>query len=44
MWLVFLDCINGIILCKIIDCFKDFEFELFIDSVGNIELGCGVIL
>lgn len=44
MWLVFLDCFNGIILYKIIDWFNDYEFELFIDSVGNIELGCGVIL
>lgn len=44
MWLVFLDCFNGITSYKIIDWSNDYEFELFTDSAGNIELGCGAIL
>lgn len=38
---MFLDFCNRITLYKIIDWTKDFEFELFKDSAGNIELGCG---
>lgn len=44
MWLMFLDCFNGITSYKIIDWTKDFEFELLTDSAGNKELGCGAIL
>lgn len=43
MWFVFLELFNGINFYKQVDWVSDFQLELFIDSVGFENLGCGVI-
>ena len=45
-WLLFLECFNRVtsISYRTVDWSNDFDMELFTDSAGNIELGCGAIL
>lgn len=43
MWLVFLESINGINSYKQVDWASDFQLELFTDSAGSENLGCGAI-
>jgi hypothetical protein len=43
-WLMFLEHFNGITSYSSVDWTNDFELELFTDSTGNNQLGCGAIL
>lgn len=43
MWLVFLESFNGINSYKQVDWANDFQLELFTDSAGSENLGCGAI-
>ena len=43
-WLMFLEHFNGVTSYSPVDWANDFELELFTDSAGNSQLGCGAIL
>lgn len=43
IWLMFLENFNGVILYRLVNWLNDFDFQLYIDSVGNVDLGCGVV-
>ncbi|XP_062588297.1 uncharacterized protein LOC134249973 [Saccostrea cucullata] len=42
-WLLFLDLFNGVTSYQTVDWTADFDLQLFTDSAGHADLGCGAI-
>lgn len=42
-WLLFLDFFNGVTSDQIVDWTRDFDMQLFTDSAGCSDMGCGTI-
>lgn len=42
-WLLFLDFFNGVTSYQVVDWIRDFDMQLFTDSAGCSDMGCGAI-